>query len=205
MMVSLVIAILLRNQGRNTGLARNMLLIPLTVPTASVIAFWSLTFGDKGLLDPLLELTKMPYTNLIDSPFAFFILILLFIWKYSGYSMIMWLVGLNGIPKEYYENASLDGAGATRQFISITLPLIKPTALLVFVISLVNTFKVYREAYMLAGEYPNKNIYMLQHFMNNNFKSLNYQNLVMTSFVLIIAIIFIFMAGKIVFFRKEES
>ena len=69
-----------------------------------------------------------------------------------------------------------------------TIPLIAPTAFFVFIISIINSFKVFREAYLLAGAYPNKNLDLLQHFMNNNFYNLNYQRLSSAALVLFIII-----------------
>ena len=76
---------------------------------------------------------------------------------------------------ELYEFARLEGASAYKMATKITLPLILPTAFLVFVLAWVNAFKIFKEVYFIGGAYPNESVYTLQHFMNNKFSKLDYQ------------------------------
>ena len=87
--------------------------------------------------------------------------------------MILWLAGMDGISKALYEAAEVDGANAFQQFRYITLPGLVPTMMMVSVLSLLNTFKVFREAYLVAGRYPHDSIYLLQHLFNNWFLDLD--------------------------------
>ena len=87
--------------------------------------------------------------------------------------MMLWLAGLDGIPKELFEAAKVDGAGSWQSFFHVALPGLKSTAFLVLVLSVVNSFKVFREAYLIAGSYPNDSIYMLQHLFNNWYGNLD--------------------------------
>ena len=73
--------------------------------------------------------------------------------------------------------AMLEGAGPVRQFFSIKLRYISPTVLFVTILSLINSFKIFREVYLLTGNYPYDSLYLLQHYMNNMFRNLNYQRL----------------------------
>ena len=89
------------------------------------------------------------------------------------------------------------GVGPVRQFFSIKLRYLSSTILFVTIISLINSFKVFREIYLLSGDYPYESLYMLQHFMNNTFESLDYQKLsaaaiIMAAFmVILIGILFL--------------
>jgi multiple sugar transport system permease protein len=103
--------------------------------------------------------------------------------------MVLFLAGLSAIPKEYYEYASVEGAGAISKFFRITLVYITPTAFLVFIMSIINSFKSFKEIYLICGAYPHQTIYMLQHYMNNQFAALNYQKLTSAAYVLSIFII----------------
>ena len=94
-----------------------------------------------------------------------------------GYDMILWLTGLNDIPVSLYEAADIDGAGAFAKFRRITLPMLVPTMLMIGVLSFINSFKVFREAYLVAGDYPDNSIYMLQHVFNNWFTKLDIQKM----------------------------
>ena len=107
-----------------------------------------------------------------------------------GYNIILWLAGLNSISKEIYESAKVDGANNFQCFTKITLPCLKPTLYTVAVLSLLNSFKVFREAYLVAGDYPDKSMYLLQHLFNNWFRELDFSKMAAAS-VLMAAIIFI--------------
>jgi multiple sugar transport system permease protein len=109
-------------------------------------------------------------------------------------------VGLNSIPREYYESAEIDGAGKFICFRYITLPFLVPTGFFVFIISIINSFKVFREAFLLGGSYPHFDLYMLQHFINNNFSNLNYQRLSTAAFLMLVIIV----ALTVILYRAEN-
>ena len=102
--------------------------------------------------------------------------------------MIIFLVGLNSIPAELKDIAKIEGANAIRIFRYVTFPQLVPSFFFVIVIAIVNSFKCFKEAYLIGGDSPNSSIYMLQHFMNNNFQSLNYQRLSVASILLFVII-----------------
>lgn len=104
--------------------------------------------------------------------------------------MILFLAGLQGIPKEYYEAADIDGAGTLTKFFNITAVYLMPTTFFVIIISIINSFKVFKEVYLLSGSYPHESIYMLQHYLNNMFNKLDYHKLV-TSAVLMALILYL--------------
>jgi multiple sugar transport system permease protein len=125
---------------------------------------------------------------------AFGVLVFSYVWKNVGYDMILWLAGLNGISVSYYEAAGVDGANAWQKFWYITLPSLMPTAFIVSVLSILNTFKVFREAYLIAGAYPKSdNIYMLQHTFNNWFVTLDIQKICAAAVMVAIVILIILM------------
>ena len=104
-------------------------------------------------------------------------LCILYCWRFTGYYVLIYFARLQMIPKEYYEYAMLFGAGKFQSFRHITWPMLIPTFLFTIVLSVMNAFKCYREAFLLGGNYPDDSIYLLQHFMNNNFQNLNYQKI----------------------------
>ena len=163
---SLFFGILLLNTGRKSGILKSGFLLPMAVPAGSVV---------HG-------------PDYMNTPKAFGVLVVVYIWKNLGYDMILWLSGLLGIPDSLYEAARMDGADGLKCFWHITCPLLIPTAFLTGILSLVNAFKVFREAYMIAGNYPHDSIYMLQHLFNNWFLKLDMQKMtaaaVMLAFIL---------------------
>ncbi len=115
---------------------------------------------------------------------SFAVLVFSYIWKNLGYTMILWLAGLASVPQSVYEAAEMDGAKKSVQFFKITLPLIRPMIFTIVVLSFLNSFKVFREAYLVAGNYPQENIYLLQHLFNNWFLSLSVDKMAAASVLL---------------------
>ena len=149
----------------------------MAVPAASVVLFWQLLFDREGILNHILEKFHIQGPDYMNSSAAFGVLVAVYIWKNLGYDMILWLSGLLGIPESLYEAARIDGAGEFQCFWYITRPLLVQTAFLTGTLSLVNAFKVFREAWMIAGNYPHDSIYMLQNLFNNWFTKLDMQKM----------------------------
>ncbi|ENK0839547.1 sugar ABC transporter permease [Clostridium botulinum] len=188
MIISLGITLILNSKIKKGSFFRTVLTLPLIIPLASVALVWQIFFRQTGVVNGVLLKFGIMGPDWLKTKWSFYILILLYVWKNCGYNMIIFLAGLNNVPKEYYEAASIDGCGKINMFFKITLPLILPTIFFVFIISIINSLRVYREAYLLSGQYPDPSIYMLQHFMNNNFTNLNYQRLSTASVIVFILV-----------------
>ena len=94
-------------------------------------------------------------------------------WKSLGWSAIMYIAAISGIDAELYEAAKVDGAGEWKCFTKITLPNLLPSLFTIVVLSVLNAFKVFREAYLVAGDYPQEKMYLLQHLFNNWYRDLS--------------------------------
>lgn len=169
---SLAAAVLLQRQKRLGSFLKSMYLMPMAIPVASVVLLWKLLFAQSGILNGLLAVFGIAATDWMNSGCAFGVLVFSYIWKNLGYDVILWLAGLAGIPESIYEAARVDGAGEWRCFISITMPNLMPSLYTIAVLSFLNSFKAFREAYLVAGDYPHKSIYMMQHLFNNWFREL---------------------------------
>ena len=90
---------------------------------------------------------------------------------------MLMLTALSGMDKNMLDAARIDGAGVFRQTLFVTLPNIAPTLFFTFILSVVNSLKVFRESYLLYGNYPDESVYMLGNFLNNHFAKLNYQTI----------------------------
>ena len=181
MAIALALALMLRPM--NPILRRVLLvffLLPLVIPSGSVVFFWRAFVAYNGMFNRLF-FAAAP-VDWLNSNHAMWFVIMIFIWKNIGFNMILFQAGLDFIPKDYYEYAAIEGAGKIRLFFMVTLTYLGPTFLLVFILSVVNSFKVFREIYLLTGTHPNLNIYLLQHFLNNQFANLNYQRMASASF-----------------------
>ena len=177
MIFALAVAMLIKRTGLYQPLFSLIFLIPLVIPSGSMVFFWQMLFAPQGFLNNILNGLGLERINWLNSGYARVVIIIIFIWKNLGFNLVLFLSGLSNIPKEYYEAAKSDGANSFYILLKITLPCLLPTTILILLMSVINSFKVFREIYLLMGAYPHQSVYMLQHFMNNNFFSLNYPRL----------------------------
>ncbi len=163
---------------------KSLYLFPLAMPTATVVLVWRMTFARQGFLN--LFLSKIgEYTGLweeihkdyLGSGAAFWVLIGSYLWKNMGYTIVLWLAGLLSIPTEFLEAARVDGAGKWQQLWFIVLPNLRGSLSTIVILSFLNSFKIYREAYLVAGSYPDQSIYLLQHLFNNWFVNLEFDKM----------------------------
>lgn len=203
MALSFALALALYRKFRGASFFRSAFLLPMVIPVASVVTVVQAFFGDGGLMNRLLEALGLPIGSWLNSSRAFPLLIGLYIWKNCGYNMVLFLAGLAAIPQDYADAAACEGASEGYILRRITLPLMVPNFFFVFVISVINAFKSFREAYLLGGSMPHESIYMLQHFMNNNFTNLNYPRLC-TAALLIFSVIFLLVLLLFYVKRKHE-
>ena len=185
--LSLLLAILLESKIPFRTQFRTFFLSPMMVPVASVVLIWQVLFHIFGV-SPI---------DWLKSDQGRIVLTILFLWKNLGYNMILFMAALSSIPRDILEVARLESATALQTFFYIKIRYLSSTILFVTIMSLINSFKVFREIYLLTGDYPYESIYMLQTFMNNTFRNLDYQKLssaaVLMSIVMvgIIGILFI--------------
>ena len=176
-LLSLLLALLLHASPQRSGIFKTTFLLPMAIPVASVVLLWKALFHQNGLLSGFLALLGIPGEDWMKTGWSFWILVASYIWKNLGYDMILWLAGLSGIPPSLYEAAQVDGAGRIKCFSAITLPCLLPTLYTITVLSFLNSVKVFREAYLVAGDYPHGSMYLLQHLFNNWFIDLDMDKL----------------------------
>ncbi|BCN29726.1 carbohydrate ABC transporter permease [Anaeromicropila herbilytica] len=204
LVLTLLLSLLLYKQKKHKEFLKISFLLPMSIPVASVVVLWKLLFHENGLINVLLHHFHISNINFINSGKAFYILVFTYIWKNAGYDMILWLTGLYGIDESYYEAASVDGAGRVAKFYYITLPNLLPTIFMIGVLSFINSFKVFREAYLIAGDYPNNSIYMLQHILNNWFVSLDIQKMSAAAVLTMLVFLILILLFKLLDKTQEE-
>jgi len=165
-----------------------LFMLPLVIPSGSVVFFWQSLFADNGYINRILLLNGHDTVLWFASDWALPIAILVFMFKNIGFSLVLFVTGYQFIPKEYYEIARIDGASSFQIFRTVTAVYMMPTTFLVFMMSIINSFRIFREIYLLLGRYPNRSVFMLQHFMNNQFAAANMQTLSTTATLLSFAI-----------------
>ena len=169
---------------KNAGIIKSLYLFPLAMPTATVVIVWKIVFYRQGFFNLLLTRVG-EWTGLwgeirkdyLGSSASFWILVFSYIWKNAGYTIVLWLAGILGVPNELQEAARVDGASERQCFFRVVLPNLKGSLYTIVILSFLNSFKIYREAYLVAGAYPEQSMYLLQHLFNNWFVNLDFDKM----------------------------
>ena len=167
---------------------KSMFLFPMAIPVAAVVLLWKMIFYKSGFLNLLLSQMDfalragfahdaMAAPDYMNSGGVFWVLVFSYIWRNLGYTIVLWLAGIWAVPGDILEAARVDGAGDVACFTRILLPNLRGTLYTITVLSFLNSFKVFREAYLVAGAYPHKKIYLLQHLFNNWFLDMELQKM----------------------------
>ena len=169
---------------------KSAFLFPMAVPAATVVLVWKLIFDRQGFLNLFLtRLGEAAYSagvlqsapvfdiDYMGTGAAFWVLVFSYIWKNLGYTVVLWLTGILSISTQIREAARVDGAGEFTCFVRIIMPNLKPVLYTITVLSFLNTFKAFREAYLVAGSYPDESMYLLQHLFNNWFTKMDFDKM----------------------------
>lgn len=192
LVISYAIALFLKSQVEKHQALQSVVLLPYVMPVVGTVLLVDVLFSQTGLANGFLEMLGLPVQDWLNSDAAFWVVIVLYIWKNTGYSVILLLSGLGTIPEEHYSAADLDGATAWQQFRYITMPQMWYSVFFAGVFSLINAFKCFREIFLIGGTYPSDSIYMLQHFINNCFEKLSYSKMAVASILLTLAVSLLF-------------
>lgn len=200
-LISLILALLLNQNVYLRKWIRTAYVLPLVVPVASIVMIWQILFDWNGALNGWLQSLELERIDWMKSEWARGVLSVAYLWKYVGYNIILFLAGLQSIPRDYYETADIEGASPLRKLTHITFVYLTPTMFFVVLMSIINSFKIFRETYLIAGDYPHDSIYMMQHYMNNMFFSLDVQKLTAAA-TLMVAYILVLVIGMLALERQ---
>lgn len=189
--MALFLAIALEQKIPAKSQLRTIFLSPMMVPVASIVLIWKVFFHYNGSINEFLSVFGIQKIDWFKSEYSQMTIILLFIWKNLGYNMVLFMAALGNIPKDLLEVASIEGATPIKIFKKIKLRFLSPTILFVTVLSLINSFKVFREVYLLTGDHPYGGLYLMQHFMNNLFMNLDYQKISASSILVFLFMTFL--------------
>ena len=202
-LLSLLLAMMLLSNIPGKTQLRTFYLSPLMVPVASVVLIWQVLFDYNGVVNECFLNLGLDRIDWMKSDYAQVVIVLLFLWKNLGYNMIIFMATLSSIPKEIIEVALLESATKWQIFWQIKIRYLASTIVFVTIMSLINSFKVFREIYLMTGDYPYDSLYMLQHFMNNTFRSLDYQKL--SSAAILMSLVMIVIIAILFFFENKMS
>ena len=201
--LSLILAMMLLSNIPGKTQLRTFYLSPLMVPVASVVLIWQVLFDYNGVVNEWFLTLGLDKIDWMKSEYAQIVIVLLFLWKNLGYNMIIFMATLSSIPKDIIEVALLESATKWQIFWKIKLRYLASTIVFVTIMSLINSFKVFREVYLMTGDYPYDSLYMLQHFMNNTFHSLDYQKL--SSAAILMSLVMIVIIAILFYFENRMS
>ncbi|MET0788200.1 MAG: sugar ABC transporter permease [Cellulomonas sp.] len=159
LVVALGLGLLVQNQRRGVGIFRTAFLLPAAVGLSSAaLLFYSLYNNEFGPLAPLFRMLGMVEgdPNFLGTPsHAFWSTVAMVTWRFAGFNMMIMLVGLQSIPLDVYEAARMDGAGWFKQLSHITLPLLRPTIILILVLSVTSSMLSFEPFYIMTAGGPN--------------------------------------------------
>ncbi len=149
--IAIVLAVLLNRKIFGRTVYRTIYFLPMVAAPAAVAMVWRWLYNSEfGLLNHLLNAIGLKSVNWISSPdFTFVFIAAVGVWSVIGYNMVLFLAGLQEIPRDYYEASEIDGAGGIKQFFSITLPLISPTMFFVAITRIIGAMQVFDVIYMM--------------------------------------------------------
>ncbi len=154
--IGLLFAVLLNRSSRLIAVFRTAIYIPNVMSMVCVSMVWLWIYNPTfGLLNNILGHLGIPFQQWLQDPEkALSCIIVMSIWKSCGYSMVIYLSGLTGIPNSLYEAAKLDGANEVQQFFSITWPMLRPTTFFLLITGMMNSFAVFEQVNIMTGGGP---------------------------------------------------
>ena len=200
--LSFLLAALLDRWNRHNAFVRNALLMPYLMPSSAILLIWLIAFDYGGPINHLIAALGGPRVLWLEGAGLRVPVVLMYLWKNLGFCVVIFTAALQAVPVSLYEYASLEGAGFFRREFHITLPLIAPSAYLVFVLCWINAFKIFKEVYFIGGAYPDDAVYTLQNYMNNMFGKLNYQNVTTAAYSFAVLVIAFF---GVLYFLQSHS
>jgi multiple sugar transport system permease protein len=152
-LISLAVAGLLNRKVKGISIFRTVIFLPLAVSSVVIAVVWQFVFNtNNGLLNVMLGWIGIgPIPWLVDPKWAMLSLCTVSVWRSVPFATVILLAAMQGVPDDLYEAAKLDGAGELRQFVSITVPLIRGAASFVVVISIIHAFQAFDLVYVLTG------------------------------------------------------
>ncbi len=194
MILGLTLAFLVNRKSRTVGVLRTIYFYPVVMPMIAVASIWMFIYmGKNGLLDQWLAHFGIKPLNVLSNrntvlPF----MAIMYVWKESGYLMIFFLAGLQGISEDLFESAKIDGAGFWVTLKNITLPLLRPTMIFVSTISLTNCFKLVDHIVIMTEGAPNNaSTLLLYYIYQQGFTNFNYGRASALTVIMLFLLLFV--------------
>ena len=200
---SILLALVLNKAVKGAVAFRAILFFPYVSSTVAICVCWNFMMMKNGPINQLLMFFGSSFnkTWTADSNMAIWAVIIVSVWKSMGYYMVIYLAALQGIPRELYEAATVDGANKRQQFFHITLPQLSPTTFFVSVMLVIGCFKVYDTVALMTGGGPGRATKMLVTYIIDEFNSFKYGSACAIAMVLLVLVLTV----TIIQFRMEKK
>ncbi len=154
--LALMLAIALNQKIRFVAVFRTIYFLPVVSSVVAISVLWLWLYqSDFGLVNELLRFLGFRGVRWLSSvTWAMPAIIIMSIWHGLGYNIVIFIAGLQGIPQDYYEAATVDGANSWHKFVNITIPLLSPVTFFVLTLSVINSFQVFAQAYVMTRGGP---------------------------------------------------
>jgi len=155
LLVSLGLSIWISTMGRGRQTLRVLFFVPVVTPIVANVLVWRMIYQPNGALDGLGQMVGIDMPNFLGDPnWAMVALVVMSVWQGFGYNLLVFSAALDSIPASLNEAASLDGVGPWQRFWHITLPMISPSMFFASTMTLITTFQVFAQPYLLTGGGP---------------------------------------------------
>lgn len=173
MVLSLVTALALNRHIRGRGFFRSVFFYPVLLSPVIVALVWKWILQDQGVLNAVLDALRLPTSNwLVDPTWSRIVVVSTSVWSTLGFYTLILLAGLQGINPQLYDAARVDGAKSWRRLVDITLPLLRPSLLVAFMLAFIRAVQVFDVPYVLVGGGPGtRNLFVLQFIYEIGFAS----------------------------------
>lgn len=172
MVLALLMAMMVNQKLKGIAFFRGLFFMPYITAMVAVAMVWNWIFATRfGILNYVLSHflhVGDPPAWLADKTWALVAIAIVAIWKTAGFQMMIFLAGLQSIPRTLYEAAEIDGASKWQQFRKITIPLLSPVTFFIFVITIIDAFKTFDVTYAMTGGGPNYGSTTLAYFIYQN-------------------------------------
>lgn len=195
-LVSLVFAVLLNMNIHCRKIFQSIYFLPFVTSMVAVSIVWAWMLNkDYGLINSILAVFGISKVAWLTNPkMTIPILVVLSVWKGLGYRVIIFLAGLQGIDKQYYQAARIDGAGALRRFFHVTIPFLRPTIFFLSVTTIIDIFKTFDEVYVMYSNQPgplNSGLTIVYYIFTKFYRHWEFASAAAASFVLFLIILLI--------------
>jgi len=182
-------ALLLNRGVRAQGVFRSIFFLPVTLSLVVVGTMWKVLLADDGFINQCLALVGVQGPSWLNDPSTSLLAVsLASVWAGFGFETVIFLAALQGVPRDLYEAAALDGAGRYRSFRAVTMPALRPTLVFVYVVGIIGSLQVYDQMYVMTRGGPLKSTTTIVYYLMERFQRFDLGTASAAAYVLVVVL-----------------